>query len=305
LYPRTFSFVSIPKIIVLPSIIVAFTSLLSWFKKKDRRVILPIILFLNIFILVIRASHGRYLLPVAPLFALFYIIFLDKSLNTAKIGRNILIATTVFVISGFFFESSFVKEKILFETFLLFLLWITWLYKEKAKMFSLIKSFFFIFLVSGMILTSIAYSYKIGQISTYMKYGYNSQTQLIVESLSEDEKVWVNEFTSLELIKYYREDLFLDPEWVWKLGENVPKNNMLKTFEMKVTYSFDIKDMESFKEDLLEKDINKVLLVSSTIPGEKFPQEDKLDDFLSQKWLKLTNRKSLKNKTLYIFNLEI
>ena len=74
LYPRTFSFISIPKIITLPAIVIAYKKFRLWWSEKDKGYLLPMILFFNVVIFILRASHGRYLLCVSSLFMLFFIM---------------------------------------------------------------------------------------------------------------------------------------------------------------------------------------------------------------------------------------
>jgi hypothetical protein len=303
LYPRTFSFISIPKIIVLPSIVVAFSMLKKWLKEKDRRVVLPIVLILNVLFLILRASHGRYLLCVAPVFALFFVMFIKDGVKREKYFRSILIWTSIFVVLGLYFESTFITQKIILESSLLILLWSIWVLRGNKKLLNISKTLFFVVLVSGMFLTSFAFSYSIGQISSYMKYGSNRETLQIAGSLNEDEVLWINDYGSGELINVYRKNLEIEPEWAWPLKDSLPKQNLLKIYGKGNTYSSLITEIEDFRTFIQENSIKKVLLVESTSQSESFLDQDKLPLLLSQDWLLLVDTINLKNKTVYIFKV--
>lgn len=301
LYPRTFSFISIPKIIVLPTIIIALSLQKKWFKEKDKKVILPIILILNLLFYILRASHGRYLLGVAPIFALFFIMFLREGLKKPVYFRNTLIFTTIFVFLGLFFESTFFIQKVILEILLLILFWSIWLFRKNKKLLNISTTFFYITLVSGMFLTNLAYSYSIGQISSYIKYGNNRQSAQIMDKLKKEEIVWINDYGSGELINYYRKNLSLEPEWTWELKGSIPKKNLMKTFSTSNTFSSEITNLEKFKKYLLDNRIEKVVLVVSTISDETFVNQKRLEELLLQDWLLLIEKIQLKNKEMYIF----
>ena len=303
LYPRTFSFISIPKIIVLPSIVIAISMLIKWFKNKDRKVVLPIALLLNILVLIFRASHGRYLLCVAPVFFIFFTIFLKDAIKKPRYFRNILIFTTIFVLLGLFFESNFLIYKIILESSLLILLWSIWFSRGNKNLLKISRTLLFVALVSGMFLTSFAFSYSIGQISSYMKYGSNRETLQIVESLNEDEVIWINDYGSGELINVFRKNLEIEPEWAWPLRDSVLKKSLLKIYEKGNTYSSLITEVEDFRTYIQENSIEKIVLVKSTLESESFLDQDKLPLLLSQDWLLLVNTINLKNKMVYIFKV--
>lgn len=305
LYPRTFSFISIPKIIVLPSIVVALSLFKRWFKEKDRKVVLPIVFFLNVLFFILRASHGRYLLCVAPIFALFFVVFLKEAYKKKRSFRNVLIWTTIFVLLGLYFESTFVIQKIILECSLLVLLWSIYIFRGNKHLFKISRTLFFVALVSGMFLTSLAFSYSIGQISSYMKYGNNRETLEIAEHLNEDEKIWINDYGSGELINFYRKNLDIEPEWTWQLEENLLKRELLEKRSTSNTFSSPIENIDDFQHELKEYNIEKVVMLVSTIDKEIFIAQDRIEELLSQEWLILIDKLELKNKDMYIFKFKI
>lgn len=305
LYPRTFSFISIPKIIVLPSIVVALSLFKRWFKEKDRKVVLPIVFFLNVLFFILRASHGRYLLCVAPIFALFFVVFLKEAYKKKRSFRNVLIWTTIFVLLGLYFESTFVIQKIILECSLLVLLWSIYIFRGNKHLFKISRTLFFVALVSGMFLTSLAFSYSIGQISSYMKYGNNRETLEIAEHLNEDEIIWINDYGSGELINFYRRNLDIEPEWTWQLEENLLKRELLEKRSTSNTFSSPIENIDDFQHELKEYNIEKVVMLVSTIDKEIFIAQDRIEELLSQEWLILIDKLELKNKDMYIFKFKI
>ena len=305
LYPRTFSFLSIPKIIVLPSVFMAVKLLKDWWRKKDRKYLLSFILFFNILVIILRVSHGRYLLCVAPIFMLFFIEFIKEGFKDRKLSKKIFILTTIFVILGLYFESSFVLMKVILELGLLSLLWITWiLSKEHKKIYKYVQTLFLASLSFGMILTAIAFSYNIGQISDYIEYEKNMEMEMIAENLSNNDVIWINAFGEEDLLDMYRKNLGTDPSWKWDLEKWIRKESLLKTYSLSNRYSFIIRDMESFKQDINLNKINKVAILESTVDGKTFSGQEYLADFEKLDWLVLEEKVELKNKVLYIFDVK-
>ncbi|MHC1716416.1 MAG: hypothetical protein AB9915_00770 [Candidatus Dojkabacteria bacterium] len=306
LYPRTFSFISIPKIIVLPSLIMAFSQFFIWFKKRDPKYILPMIMCFNVAVVIIRASHGRYLLSIAPLFALFFVMFLKEGIKNHKYFRNTLMATTIFVILGLLFESSFVVPKVILEISLLVIFWCIWFFRNRGeKTVNILKFVFLGTLSSSMLLTTLVFSYSIGQISNYLKYGYNRETERIAREFKQDEMIWINEFGSVDLIKIYRGDLSNDPEWVWELNDKVPKRSLLKELPGKNTFSLSaIPRVDIFKQYIIENNIAKIAILASSVEGNPFKQEEFLTVLYEQTWLEKEEPIKLENKILYVFDVK-
>jgi len=304
LYPRTFSFISIPKIIVLPAIIHAMVLLVHWYKKQDKKYLLPIMLFVNIAVVILRVSHGRYMLGVSFLFILFFILFLKDGYRKVRYFRNVLLATTIFVLLGLLFETTFLIPKIILELSLLISMWSIWFFRNKGKFLkSFTKKIFLLGLITGMFLTYLAFSYEIGQISSYIKYGNNREIDIVTNYLKKEERVWINDFGSGELINVYRENYYNEPEWNWELASWIPKKHLLKTYSYNNTFSFGIDRIESFYQMVNKYQIEKIALVVSTL-DESLLEQDKLPILKSQNWLKLINEIKLKNKILYIFEVK-
>jgi len=305
LYPRTFSFISLPKIIALSAILYSIPLFKEWFKRKDKKYLLSLILWFNILAVILRASHGRYLLAVLPIFMIFFTMFIKDGLKNKRSFRNILIGTTAFVFLGLLFESSYLELKIILEIFLLLLLWSIWFLRKKSrKLQNFTKATFIICLSFAMFLTTLVFSYQKGQISNYLKYGYNRETKEIVTNLDSPSKIWINDYGSENLIKTYRRNLFNEPEWHWQLANWIPKKSLLKTYGENNTFTSKIVDMDSFREEIESNKIDKVVLIVSTIESDSFSDEEKLVELLIQDWLKYERKVELKNKIMYIFEVE-
>ena len=305
LYPRTFSFISVPKIIALPAVIHSIFLFKKWFKKRDKRYLLSLILWFNILAVILRASHGRYLLAVVPIFMLFFIMFIRDGLQKPRYFRKVIIATTIFVILGLFFETTFLEFKIVLEISLLLLFWMIWLFRDRSKkIISFSKNLFLVSLSSAMFLTTIMFSYKIGQISNYLKYGYNRGNENIALHLSKESRIWINDYESKDILDFYRGNLYIEPEWNWKLANWIPKKYLLKTNGEEKTFVSGFIDMGTFKEYIYGNKIEEVVFLKSTIIGDQFPYEERLEECFSQEWLTFEKEIELKNKIMYVFQVE-
>ncbi len=299
LYPRTFSFLSIPKIIAFPTIFYSFLLLKQWWKMKDKRYLFPAILLFNVLVMVLRASHGRYLLCVVPIFSLVFVLFLKDYLKKGKNSRTVLIATTIFVLFGLLFETTYIAPKIILEVGLLLLMWSIWF----LPTFSYLSRLFLLGCVTGMFVTQLAFSFGIGQISTYLKYGYNMETKRIVAELDDSEKIWINDYGSGDLINVYRNNLFNNPEWNWDLADWLPKKSLLKVYSESNTYTSFINEIDVFQQYVFENQISKVVLVVSVLETEEFQNQKMLEEFWAQDWLEFERELELKNKKMYIFKI--
>ena len=87
LYPRSFSFISVPKVVIFP--VVYSSVMLVWKYIKSKKKEFNIFVFSALLILVwllfyiLRTSHGRYLLPILPFIGilLVYVFFSNLQRN--------------------------------------------------------------------------------------------------------------------------------------------------------------------------------------------------------------------------------
>ncbi|KKP77942.1 MAG: hypothetical protein UR73_C0007G0027, partial [candidate division WS6 bacterium GW2011_GWF1_35_23] len=301
-YPRTFSFLSIPFLILVPAVILSWDYLRRWFKEKRKELVfLSIFLLTYLVIYIVRASLGRYLLPVAPVIIIFFLYFL-KDIQREKKYFWILILATVFSALGIYFEYSFVWVKILATVLFLIPMWVMYF----SKIFN--KDVFKYLLIIGISLftagTSLLGSYTHGQIGAYLMYGYNRECEEIVKLVDEDERVWINDIGWDRLPFILRGEDVQRAEWKWSLKEWVPKKKMLKQTEGLETLNFRSVDIVKFEEELKSKDVEKVIFVDlkEKYSNEKF-KDAEIQDFLGIEILKLEQKIEMKNKDVYVFEV--
>ena len=69
------------------------------------------------------------------------------------------------------------------------------------------------------------------------------------------------------------------------------------------TFSMFGTSIENIKSFVDFADVGKIGLVVSNLEGYTFPYQDMLEEFKQAEWLELDEVVSLKNKTMYIFNV--
>ncbi|HQJ73740.1 MAG TPA: hypothetical protein PLW74_02540, partial [Candidatus Dojkabacteria bacterium] len=77
----------------------------------------------------------------------------------------------------------------------------------------------------------------------------------------------------------------------------------LKNFNTMNTFSMFGKSIESIKSFVDFADVGKIGLVVSNLEEYTFPYQDMLEEFKKTEWLELDEVVSLKNKTMYIFDV--
>ncbi|HOF79300.1 MAG TPA: hypothetical protein PLA45_03055 [Candidatus Dojkabacteria bacterium] len=301
-YPRTFSFLSIPFLMLVPAVILSWNYLKKWLKEKRKALVfLSIFLLTYLVIYIVRASLGRYLLPVAPVIIIFILYFL-KDIQREKKYLWILILTTVFSAVGIYFEYSYLWVKILATTFLLVPMWVMYFSKRFNKdIFKYILIIAISLFTAG---TSLLGSYTHGQIGAYLMYGYNRECEKIVALVDEDERVWINDIGWDRLPFILRGEDVQSAEWKWSLREWVPKKRMLRQSGSLKTFNFSSRNLDEFENKLLSNDVEKVVFVDlkKKYSNEKFREAD-IQDILEIEILKLEQKIEMKNKDVYIFEV--
>jgi len=311
-YPRSFSFISVPKVAIFP--VVYSSVLLVWKYIKSKKsefnvfVFSALLTLVWLLIYVIRTSHGRYLLPILPFIGilLVYVFFFNNFTNKQKIG--LLIGTGTFVLLGFVFEASYVVPKVVIEIFL-FLLLAFALLKPKFKLF---KGIFISLLAIFSLGVALLFSYTQGQINGYLNWGKNNESEKIAELLPKSETFWVSDNGSQDLLAVFRQDSYFPVEWHWTLKDILPKKALLKTLGVQRNFSFLITSdyttsllkLDEFKENISVFNVEKVITVYSTLPGESFDGQIYYTEFRKLNWLKLEQQVQLKNKIVYIFDVK-
>lgn len=301
LYPRSFSFLSIPKMIFIPAFL---TSILLFKKKwKDKDffyILLSLILWSFTFVFIFRASFDRYLFPVLPVVVFFFISFLKDLKKCKEKFYTVIIISGILSFFGLFFEVDYILIKIFLNllVLLMYLLYISLQGKFKDMEIWLIG------ILSIITFSVVAFFfYANGQLHQYLLWGNDYEVEEVVSHFNDDEKVILNDVGWDILVKVYRGDNKWDSEWKWVLQDWVPRKNELKEFEKFTSYNMFGKSIRSDKVFIEDNEIEKIGLLVSNLENEAFSYQDRLDDYLNADWLKLRDTVDLKNKRLYIFDV--
>lgn len=310
-YLSSFSFQSIPIIILVPSIVFSITSFLLWKKTKNLQLtFLPVFLWVYMTIYFLKISHQRYLYPLIPIIIIFFTLFIKRYYEnklSQKISKIILTFLSLFILVLILYPNENIYKKV-FEVAaslaILIPLYVSRKYHRKALVACLA-----LMIPLSTLLISISASIFANQMAKSVTWGINGETKTIAGLVKKDDVIYINDtgITNemwLYLIKFYRQDPSLKPEWHWKLQDWVPKKKMLKQDCCTNTYYyFPRSDVASFKRAISSNHINKILIVASTYENVTFYQQDKIPELLKQEWLSLSEIRNLKNKVVYIFEV--
>ena len=301
LYPRSFSFISIPKMIFFPALLTSILLFSNFIKKRDYTFVsFALILWSYILVFVLRASFDRYLFPILPIVVYFFVIFIKDLVKQRKKFVFVLGITTLLTVAGLFFEVDYVVIKIILNTIILFLYIAYLLLHKKVKIMSSI-----LFVALSMITFSVIayFFYANGQLYYYRLWGKDYEVKKVVEYFDEDENIMINDPGWNMLINVYRGDNRYNPEWKWEFKDWVPRKEGLKSFDRHsafqptgISIANDVRAVESY-------DIDKVALIVSTLDDYSLGYEHKLERYMSADWLLLEDVIPLKNKDLYIFDV--
>ncbi len=304
MYPRVFSFLSIPKVVILPVVISAVISIKRFVvsKKESLRAIalLSTLILVWLVIYILRASHGRYLLPIVPAISIVYVFLLFKQKLTLKQKKGMFIATFLYVSAGVYFETSYVLFKVILEYSIL-TLFMTMFIKPGIKY---VRYLLILILAVGSMGSAVLFSYVQGQIYGYMNWGRNRNAEQIADLIPDDAVYWINSPRNASLISVYNKEAYLRPEWKWGLSELVPIRDSFKTIGELQSYTFRIRDLETFKENLDKYDIETLVFIKTDLDEEAYPDQEFLNDLLSvSSWLRFEKKVEYTGMEVYIFNI--
>lgn len=301
LYPRSFSFLSIAKIIFFPALL---TSILLFKNSLKRREYVftsfALILWSYILIFVLRASFDRYLFPILPVVTFFFLLFVRDLVKERKRFIRVLVVTALLTFVGLLFEVDYIAIKIVLNVLVL-LAYISYLfYHGKIKNLSTPLLIF----LSTITFSVIAFFfYNNGQYHYYDLWGKDYEVSKVVGLFKDEEGIMINDPGWNMLINVYRGDNEYSPEWKWELQDWIPRKNNLKSFGKHSTYLPTGIAIGNDVKTVNEYDIEKVALILSTIEDYTFPFNHKLEKYMSADWLELEEIVNLKNKDLYIFKV--
>jgi hypothetical protein len=301
LYPRSFSFLSIPKMIFLPSFLTAIFLFSKKLKKKDNVFIsFALIFFSFITVFILRASFDRYLFPILPIVIFFFLIFIKDIVKKKKEFFIILFITTVISFIGLLFEVDYLWIKIVLNIIFFLLFFLYYIFSKSIK-----KLYIPLLLMISLLTFSVVvyFFYANGQLYFYRVWGKDYEVKEVVSYFEDDERIMLNDPGWDILVEVYRGDNRYNPEWKWELAEWIPRKKNLKMFEKYTSFDiygkplrYDLQAIESF-------DIEKIGLIVSTVEGKPFPYQERLDSYMDARWLELIESVNLKNKELYIFKV--
>lgn len=311
MYPRVFSFLSVPKVVILPVVVSCIITLKRFIftkgkevKKKVRKdlrnyALLSTLILIWLVVYIVRASHGRYLLPIVPAIALIYVYFLFKQRLSIKQKKIIFIATLIYVSFGIYFETTFLLPKILLE-FGALTLFLTVFLKPHLNY---VKYVLIALIASGSMASAILFSYVQGQIYGAMNFGVNRSAKEIAQILPDEGSYWINSPRNQSLISAYNNETYLSPEWKWRLHEIVPIRDSLKVLEQQRSYTFRVSDIDTFKENIEKYEIEKVFMIVTQQDFESYPDQDYMFAFIVQPWLEFDRKEEFQGLDVFIFEV--
>ncbi|MFH1547413.1 MAG: hypothetical protein ABIC57_02915 [bacterium] len=303
-YPRTFSYLSIPFVILIPSLLTCFRYFRSWQKKKEyEKLLIPLTICVYLAFYIFHASISRYILPISPLVLIFFLFFVKDVWKGNSKFLLIFFLTVVFSSLGIMFEYSFVFMKICVTVLILALLFLSYILQKKSEILKILIILIISIFTAG---ASLLASYKVGQIGSYLLYGYNRECREVVDLVSEGENVWVNDIGWDRLPYVLRSENVQDPEWRWGLQEWVPKKDLLVRNDEFSTYSFRWRKEYELKDIVEERGISQIVYtqLEKTFAYDELYMQDRLSQLSGFSWLELLDTVGLKNKTVYIFEVK-
>ncbi len=306
--PRMFSYVSTPKIIVVPALIQSVRCFfLKTSKLKEDGKPLFFILVSIFITFYFRTGHARYTFAMAPLFIIF---FLDWFANFRRDRGSVIIfiITALAVVFGLFFELRLIKVKILIHTVLLGLL-LVMLFNHKFKWLPQK------FLLTGWIIAqavialgaTIAASFILdaGQIYRWRIHGYSGEIGKVAQYAPNNQKIW-HFFPTVEgkLMHFYLQERIDTPEWYYFLKKWIPKKKMLRRYpNPERVFTFWAPTYPALKQRILAEKIDLAFCMVSHDQRMPLNPDSLRQFFIKDRAFELARTVPLKNKTLYIFNV--
>ncbi len=301
LYPRSFSWVSIPKVIFFPALLASILLFKNALKKKDETfILLALILWSYFMIFVLRSSYDRYLFPISGVVFFFFLLFLKEFAKNKMLFFLIFSLSSVFAFLGLVFETEYIEMKLILNLVVVVAYIFYLFFNEKFK-----NALFFLTVFLGSLTFCVIsyFFYANGQYRQYVLWGREYGVHEVIKHFDEDEKILINDIGWDLLIGTYRGNRHYAAEWHWPLQEWVPRKKHLRAFDEFNTYTLQPSEFETDRIVIQEYGIEKVALVISEVEGIEFPFTERLPLYLEANWLELESEVALQNKTLYIFKV--
>lgn len=302
LYPRTFSFLSIPLIILVPALFSAVYIFKDALLRRKRLLsLLPLLTGSFLAIYIFRLSFDRYLFPITPIIFIFFLFFVKDFVHRRKIFFLAVLSAGLLSFLSLLFEADYIAIKFLLNLAVFSSLIIYGFMVHNREIGRILLLSFLSVLTFSVF---AFYFYKEGQYSKSATWGREYEVHRVVSYFDKEEKIFINDIGWDMLLYTYRGDLYSPPEWKWPLKDWVPRKNSLRVYERFNTYLMDEYFVIQELEYLIDNDIDKIVLIVSLIPDKPFPYQEKLPEYLEAEWLELEDRVQLKNKDMYIFSVQ-
>lgn len=306
LMPRFLSYLSLPKIIAVPGLIFPFLYMKENSKApcqaKDHMVMLGILVWAFFLLFFLRASHGRYLLSATPILILCFLFFVR--MTNLKGKQYIFWITLALIVLSMLFEIKYFFPKVFIHIITLFLF-----YKVLAGKKNVYKIAFYTSLALFMFTTHITSSYCLvgGRLRNYLIHGYAGEMDEVATIAQESNgPIYVNICGSDKSMLEFYTDKKVPSQFrseTWKIREWLPKRNMIKSYPSSRFKHFNFEEVPQFVGGLRARKIHKVLFAVSKNEDKKYYNQDLLCQLKSNDNLKLKNRYTMKNKTIYLFDV--
>ena len=301
LYPRSFSFLSVPKIIFFPALFTSILLFKNFLKKKKKPFIaLSLMLWSFLAVFIFRLSFDRYLFPIIPIILIFYLLFLKDIVKKKKIYIWIVVISSILAFVGLIFEADYVYIKLILNLIVIFCYILFYFLNKKFP-----TSYFYLSLIVSVLTFSVIsfYYYSDGQLRQYINFGRDYEVKEVTSKFEEEEIIMINDPGWDLLVGTYRGNVKYNPEWKWSLKEWVPRKKDLRMFNYVNTYTIGEEDIKKDAEMVEKYGIEKIGLMVSNKEGIEFPFQERLEEYMESNWMELIETVNLKNKTLYIFNV--
>lgn len=301
LYPRTFSFLSIPGVIFFPSFfasIVLFKKAIQ--KRKSLFISLALMMWTFITVYILRQSFDRYLFPITPVVLYFFLIFLKDIVKKKKIYLTIWGVSCLLSLLSLLFEAEYIMIKFLLSAIAITLLAFYMLFREKMKILYFYLSVLLSILTCGV---GLFFYYTSGQLKMYKDFGNDYEVEKVISYFPKGENILLNDIGWDLLPGIYRGNNQYNPEWKWELKDWVPRKKYLKMLDTTNTFLISGESVGDDREKVEKYGIGMVGIVVSKLDSKVFLNQDRVVEYQKIDWLKLVDKKELKNKELYIFEV--
>lgn len=301
LYPRTFSFLSIPGVIFFPAFFTSIILFNNAIKKKKKIFIsLALIMWAFLAVYIFRLSFDRYLFPITPVVLYFFLLFLKDVVKDKQKYLLIWIVSSVLSLTSLLFEAEYIMIKFGLSAVAITILALYFLLRSKSK-----NMYFYVCILLSILTfgVGIFFYYSSGQLRNYILFGNDYEVEKVVSYFPADENVMFNDIGWDLLPGIYRGNNQYNPEWKWELKDWVPRKKYLTMLDTTNTFLISGKTLEEERAEVEKYKINKIGIVKSKIDYKPFLNQDRIEEYLKMDWLTLVDKVELKNKELYIFEV--